>query len=117
VFESEVRAYKIAMKSPKLHTLVPEFFGIRPTQIILDNYKKDISDEFIPCLAFEATLIDDNFVKLGAVCVCDVERQRITKLFASEGIKYLKDASVLLQGKCVVKVIDFAVKEFELNHP
>ena len=113
VFWSEVKAYEIAMNRAKLHTLVPEFFGIVPTQIILDKCRNDISDEFFPLLAFETALVSQDFVKLRTVN--DVERERIVELFTSEGINYLEDASVLLQRNCVVKVIDFAVEGFQLD--
>lgn len=113
VFSSEVRAYKIAMDRASLRKLVPEFFGIVPTQIILDDCRKDISHEFIPGLAFETALVSQDFVKLRTVN--DVERERIVELFTSEGINYLEDASVLLQRNCVVKVIDFAVEGFQLD--
>ena len=114
MFCSEVRAYEIAMMRPRLQGLVPKFFGRCPTGTILDEHGINISDEFVPGLAFEAEMINLAFVKIGTIDAN--ERKRVVDLFAGEGISYLEDASVAMDGNLVVKVIDFAIEGFEVQH-
>jgi hypothetical protein len=108
VFEAETEAYRLASVSPNLKDLVPAFHGARSNVTVLDAKGKDVSAAFIPDLAYEMDFIAGSFQKIGAVQ--PAEADRIKTLFRAEGIAYLTDASVVLVGGKIDKVIDFAVE-------
>jgi len=108
VFNSEVKAYEIAVKNEELSCLVPAFYGkLKVTQLNGSN------ENFIPEYAYEMEYIKGRFVKLALIN--SEERVRITKLFSKYGINYMVDASVLLNDlNKVIKIIDFSKTEHEL---
>jgi len=113
VFEAETSAYELAVKTPALQNLVPTFFGIRLGQMIRDNQENDVSKEFYTDLVFEAEFISCDFNKISSAS--EPERERVVKLFYQHGIRGVDDASVCLaEDGRIIKVIDFAMTEFEL---
>jgi hypothetical protein len=112
VFQAETGAYRLASNSPNLKGLVPAFHGVRPDLTVLDREGKDVSAKFIPGLAYEMDFIAGSFQKMGTVQSDEVNR--IKALFRAEGIAYLTDASVVMLGGKIDKVIDFAVRDYEL---
>ena len=111
VFESEIKALKIAESSEALQRFVAApihaICGIK----VIDGTGRDISDQFYDDLAFEAAFIPGQFLKIGTIG--EHERDRVINLFKSAGIAHVGDASVIFEGQ-INKVIDFAVKEIEL---
>ncbi len=58
---------------------------------------------------------EGRFQKIGEYNVEAKERERIYSLFKKNKIEYLKDSSVILNNNNrIIRVIDFAVKEFEI---
>ena len=110
VFNSEVKAYKIAMLHNELKVLVPEFYGTINIDK-LTGCKEEFSEE----KAYVMSRVKDSFIKIGEYIVSDSERVRIKSLFGNYGIKYLTDASVVLDDNNIItKVVDFAVEEYRL---
>lgn len=112
VFNSEIEAYGLASSSPEVRALVPGFYGVRSGLIVLDQDGNDVSAEFIPDLAYEMEFVAGYFQKMGTVA--NPEADRVRQLFRNAGICYLTDASVMLTNGKITKVIDFAVREFEI---
>lgn len=115
VFDSEVEAYKIAMKASELKDLVPKFFGTRRGLLVEDKCGTDVTNEFHPDLASELEFISDDFIKINEAPGSDWEQ--ITRAFKDRGIEYMSDASVTIKNEKIQKVIDFAIKEFERPVP
>jgi hypothetical protein len=111
VFNSEVMAFKIAMKCSELTELVPEFYGICPTKDVQDHSGNSIASELRGDLSFEMEFLPGSFVKIGTIPTS--ESDRIQTLFFQCGIRHMSDASVLLDEERITKVIDFAVQESE----
>jgi len=109
VFNAEVEAYKIAMKSDDLKKLVPEFFGARTGLIIMDKDGTDVTNEFYPNLAFEAEFVPGEFRKISFAP--ESEQKQVMELFRSHGINHAIDASITLEGEKIRKLIDFAIRE------
>lgn len=113
VFLSELEALKIAERSEVLHLLiaapVTELKGAR----VLGREGEDITSMFYSDLGYEAAFVPGQFVKIGTVK--GDEQDRVRDLFKAEGINHTIDASVVLEGDTITKVIDFAVREFELS--
>ncbi|MVS99773.1 hypothetical protein [Devosia marina] len=115
VFRSEIEAYARASASTELMTLIPEGFQICSPQRVFDRYGADVSNEFLPELAFEMEFVDSRFQKIGTIA--QDEAQRVHALFRSVGILHTLDMSVALaEDGCVAKVIDFAMIEHEVWH-
>lgn len=110
-YEAETQAFEIASADEHLRKLVPEWYGRRTAQVVVDQNGKDVSDEFYPDLAFEAEFISGTFQKFGAIS--SKEQERIAALFVERGITYVKDMSLVLSDGRVHKAIDFATKEIE----
>ena len=68
---------------------------------------------FYSDLGYEAAFVPGQFVKIGTVT--GNEQDRIRALFRSEGIYHTIDASVVLEGGNITRIIDFAVREIELS--
>jgi hypothetical protein len=109
VFNAEVEAYKVAMKSNDLKALVPNFFGTQTGLKVMDKNCTDVTDEFYPNLAFEAEFIPQRFDKIAGAPLS--EQERITKLFRDRGICHMSDVSVVINDGRIQKVIDFAIQE------
>jgi len=113
VFESEREAFELAARAPKVCTLIPEYFGESRAGTIIGSGGNDVTDEVYPLLSFEAEFLDGSFDKIGTVIA--EERNRIVSLFHAVGIRHMTDASVRVTNQAIDKVIDFAVREIELE--
>ncbi|WP_171946487.1 hypothetical protein [Hyphomicrobium sp. CS1GBMeth3] len=113
VFESERQAFELAARVPEISALVPLYFGQSEAGRIIDRDGKDVTGEVYPCLSFEAEYLPGTFEKIGTIDAS--ERQRVMSLFFSADIKHMTDASVRIANGVVDKVIDFAVREIELE--
>jgi hypothetical protein len=113
VFQSELDALKIAERSEILRSLIAapitELRGAR----VLDRDGKDITGMFYSDLGYEAAFVPGQFVKIGTVT--GDEQDRVRALFRAEGIYHTIDASVVLEGGNITRIIDFAVREVELS--
>ncbi len=112
VFKSEVCAYRIAQIDQKLHSLVPNFLGEVVVEQITDAKGVDISPQFYLDIAYQMEKIEGDFVKIGSIPANIVKP--VASVFKSAGIHHICDASVTIQDRCIVKVVDFATKEYEL---
>lgn len=114
VFQYEVDAYKKATdEKSSIKKYVPEFFGtITGNQKkIVDSFGNDISDKFHLDLAYKMKKIDGDFKKIG------LNDEKLIELFKQEGIKYVRDCSVLIdKDQNILCVIDFATKAHEIFH-
>lgn len=110
VFQSEVDAYEIAMKNEELSKLVPHFYG--PVLIgRLEGAREEVAHD----KAYSMEFIEGDFRKIGTVN--SSEKMRIVKLFRKHGINHVIDSSVIMnEENQIIKVVDFATKEFELLH-
>lgn len=114
VFLSELEAYEVAQSHPELQTLIPKFFGSTTVPCVIDAQGKDISSEFYLDLAYQMETIEGEFVKTGGLSTEITETTY--QLFHSAGIRHICDASAVLQGNNIKKIIDFAMKEYVLEH-
>lgn len=114
VFQSEVCAYKLASAHTDLCNLIPTFFGCVSVQKVTDATGVDISNRFYLHRAYQMQRIEGEFVKLGTL-KSDVQ-QPIIDNFRSAGIVHTCDASVIIKEDVVSSIIDFATREFELEH-
>lgn len=114
IFNSEVRAYQIAQCNPKLRSLTPAFFGPVQVQHVVDANGNDISADFYLDLAYQMEKIAGDFVKIGSLS--SENSIAIKQAFLSAGIEYTCDASVVIQDGNIVKVVDFAIGEYELEY-
>jgi hypothetical protein len=112
VFGAETEAYKIASCCEELTALVPAYFGSIQGLKIVDGEGKDVSSEFYPDIAFEAEFVDGFFQKIATVPAS--ESRRICDFFRKRGIFHMSDSCVCLKDAKIMKVIDFATKEFEV---
>lgn len=111
-YEAETRAFEIASADEHLRGLIPEWYGRRSAQVMIDKNEEDVSTEFFSDLAFEAGFVTGTFQKFGAIS--SEEQERVGALFIKRGIIYVKDMSVVLRDGSVHKAIDFATREIEL---
>lgn len=112
-FASELEAYAIAANSPDLVELVAGRLRLLDPQVLLDGTGKVVHDACYGDLAYEMAFVDAPFEKIGAFH--GQERQRIEALFHRHGILNTRDASVAWQGDRIVKVIDFGMRDIELE--
>ena len=80
VFDAEVEAYGIAMRTAELKERVPQFHGVRQDLRIEDRSGKDVTAEFYPDLAYEAEFIADEFDKIAT----SPEAERLQRPFVQE---------------------------------
>jgi hypothetical protein len=113
VFGLEIAACAIAMGNRALRELVPQFYGIRGGLAVDDRDRKDVTSEFYNDLAYELEFVPGNFVKI--VAAPKSEQERVVKLFQQNKINHMTDPSIILRDGRIVKVIDFAVAEVELE--
>jgi len=111
-FESELAAYRIAMGSPAVRALVPEFFGVgKVDHVIRDG--KDISSGFLldHCLVMERIMGRDE--KVANVDGTPLILTAIER-FKEVGIRGIKeDASVFFPSEPErIKFIDIATHRF-----
>jgi hypothetical protein len=116
VFKSEVCAYTKISKIEDLKNLVPYFYGPVIVDEIVDTLGVDISHQFHLDYAYQMNQIPGQFVKIGTLTDSTI-RQNIIDRFKSFGINHVCDASVIVTNGMVTCVIDFALKEFVLEHP
>lgn len=114
VFQSEVDAYLIASKNIDLCELIPNFFDTTNVCKIVDQNGSDISNKFYLHYAYMMEHVKGDFVKLGYHS--ENIRRSISERFCSAGILHTSDASITFKDGVVSKVIDFATKEFILEH-
>lgn len=112
VFASEVEAYRIAGSSAHLKELVPDFFGPTTVEGVLSSNGCDISGQFYLDLAYRMERIFGHFCKINSVA--GASRENVKQWFRDAGIRHMNDASVVCEGEAILKVIDFAVEEFEV---
>jgi hypothetical protein len=113
VFDAETQAFELAISTPAVRALVPQYFGRNSAGRLVDRDGKDVTGEIYADLSFEAEFLEGAFEKIGGVAA--PERERITSLFHAAGIRHMTDASVRITNGVVDKVIDFAVQEIELS--
>ena len=113
VYNSEVGAYKKTQNCEKAKLLVPVFYNSVCVTQVIDSTGEDITERFYTDLVYVMSFEEGCFQKFGLIS--KIENERVTSIFNNVGIYYLTDASVTLDdlGK-VKKVIDFAIKEFEV---
>ena len=110
VFDAEVEAYGLARAKPSVADLVPGGFQLSPIQQVIDKDGSDVTIEFFPDLAFETDFVPGQFVKIGSID--GDEAARVRRLFLDAGIGHTIDMSVTLDSDgCIVRAIDFAVRE------
>jgi hypothetical protein len=112
VFNSETDAYQKAQNCSEAKLLTPHYYGkVKITQII-DSEGMDISDQYHIHLAYMMSYESGSFSKLGFAP--KDEQLRIKRIFTKIGVNFMQDSSVTLSSdNVVIKVIDFAVKEYE----
>lgn len=114
VFNSEVEAYKIASQNKLLSQYIPKFFGECKIEKVFDEYGNDISDKFVLECAYEMELITDTIIS-NQSGYGRKNYEYIMKIFKDEGIYHLSDIAYTLDEEDNInKIIDFAVKEYQL---
>lgn len=109
VFNSEVKAYEIAMADKELSNYIPKYFGKISIGKLANAQDAIVNDK-----AYEMELIEGNFIKISLLSPSP-ENCKILERFKKKGVEYLKDASVILdEHSRISKIIDFATEEFEV---
>jgi quinolinate synthase len=112
VFLSETNAYLKAQKCSKAKLLTPHYYGKVKITRIIDSKGMDISNKYHMNLAYKMSYESGCFSKLGYAP--EKEQLRIKEIFTNIGVNFMQDSSVILSSdKVVIKVIDFAVREYE----
>ena len=115
VFRAEIDAYDLASASNEISNLIPGNFQLVTPKIIVDSHGMDVSDEFLPDLAFQTDFVEGVFYKIGVID--RAEASRVRQLFWRAGVRHTSDMSVTVGTEgSVLKAIDFATVEYELTH-
>jgi hypothetical protein len=112
VFNSEKDAYQKVQNCSEAKLLTPKYYGDADITQIIDSKGMDISDKYHMHLAYMMSYESGSFSKL--VFASKNEQLRIKGIFTKIGVNFMQDSSVTLSSdNVVIKVIDFAVKEYE----
>ena len=113
-FKAEAEAYKKANDSCMLSKLIPGGFRSLVGCTISNRDGSEVTEQYFEDCAFKVDFVPGNFIKIGRID-SNVARQ-VCQLFHQEGIRHTKDMSVTLDNQNrVIKAIDFATVEYELN--
>jgi len=115
VYESEVKAYKLAESKEELKPYIPIFYGQEPSIEIFSKNGENISEKYFCDFNYKIELVEGEERKFGTIT--GDAAHYFPKLFLKAGINYYKDSSVFLDDKGnIKKFIDFATQEYELIH-
>ena len=114
VYQSEVSAYELAMAHPILKFLVPHFYGSLSVNRVMTVEGNDISHRFYLSKAYRMKKVEGEFKKLSEL-PSEISEKTMTD-FKLAGIHHICDASATMNNQALGTVIDFATREFILEH-
>lgn len=113
-FESELAAYLLLKTHPNLTKYAPELYRSRCGDFrVINGNGLDKTREYYSMFNYEMEYCRLDFVKIGAL-PCE-DTRLICEKFKGAGIHYLKDASIGFDQMDEPKLIDFGVKDIEVN--
>lgn len=118
MFNSEVKGYEAASRSPIVQPYVPQFFGNVKVSRITNEHGLEVSHLYYLNFSFKMEYILGQFFKLADAQLLKGEKERVERIFTRAGILHFKDVCVTVTPDHMIeKVIDFAIREIELEHP